>query len=119
MAFQDTGWRALRPTDPQIRTSALHPLWSDIRRTSSRDTAPGSEISAEASPGPVPRVRVSFRTDGNDETVTSDATGPVSNVAATGQPTISGTAGYIAGTSGISDGNGLTSDVQLPVAACS
>ena len=29
MAFQDT-WRALRPTDPQIRTSALHPLWSMI-----------------------------------------------------------------------------------------
>ena len=54
--------------------------------------------------------------DGNDETATSDATGPVSaepNVAATGQPTISGTAqvgeNLSAGTSGISDGNGLTS----------
>ena len=63
------------------------------------------------------RVQVSFQDDdGNAETVTSDATGPVSaeaNVAATGQPTISGTAqvgeDLTAGTSGISDANGLTS----------
>ena len=62
------------------------------------------------------RVQVSFQDDdGNDETATSDATGPVSaepNVAATGQPTISGTAqvgeDLSASVSGISDGNGLT-----------
>ena len=71
----------------------------------------------EADQGKYVRVRVSFQDDdGNAETVTSDATGPVSaeaNVAATGQPTISGTAQVggelTAGTSGISDGNGLTS----------
>ena len=85
----------------------------------------GSEISGarsttyrlvEADQGKYLRVRVSFQDDdGNAETATSDATGPVSaepNVAATGQPTISGTAqvgGQLtAGTSGISDGNGLT-----------
>ena len=70
----------------------------------------------EADQGKYVRVRVSFQDDdGNDETATSDATGPVSaepNVAATGQPTISGTAqvgeDLTAGTSGISDGNGLT-----------
>ena len=63
--------------------------------------------------------------DGNDETASSDATGPVSaepNVAATGQPTISGTAqvgeDLSAGTSGISDENGLaTVSYELPVAA--
>ena len=63
------------------------------------------------------RVRVSFQDDdGNAETATSDARGPVAaepNVAATGQPTISGTAqvgeNLSAGVSGISDGNGLTS----------
>ena len=62
------------------------------------------------------RVRVNFQDDdGNAETATSDARGPVAaepNVAATGQPTISGTAQVggelTAGTSGISDGNGLT-----------
>ena len=71
----------------------------------------------EADQGKYLRVRVSFQDDdGNDETATSDARGPVSaepNVAATGQPTISGTAqvgeNLSAGTSGISDGNGLTS----------
>ena len=70
----------------------------------------------EADQGKYLRVRVSFQDDdGNAETVTSDASGPVSaepNVAATGQPTISGTAQVggelTAGTSGISDGNGLT-----------
>ena len=70
----------------------------------------------EADQGKYVRVRVSFQDDdGNAETATSDATGPVSaepNVAATGQPTISGTAQVggelTAGTSGISDGNGLT-----------
>ena len=70
----------------------------------------------EADQGKYVRVRVNFQDDdGNDETATSDATGPVSaepNVAATGQPTISGTAQVggelTAGTSGISDGNGLT-----------
>ena len=91
------------------------------------DTAAGtgSEISGarsttytvvEADQGKYVRVRVSFQDDdGNDETTTSDATGPVAaepNVAATGQPTISGTAQVggelTAGTSGISDGNGLT-----------
>ena len=63
------------------------------------------------------RVQVSFQDDdGNSETATSDATGPVSaeaNAPATGQPTISGTAqvgeNLSADTSGISDGNGLTS----------
>ena len=67
-------------------------------------------------PGQVRASAVSFQDDdGNSETATSDATGPVSaeaNVAATGQPTISGTAqvgeDLTAGTSGISDGNGLT-----------
>ena len=70
----------------------------------------------EADQGKYVRVRVNFQDDdGNAETATSDATGPVSaepNVAATGQPTISGTAqvggDLTAGTSGISDGNGLT-----------
>ena len=70
----------------------------------------------EADQGKYLRVRVNFQDDdGNDETATSDATGPVAaepNVAATGQPTISGTAqvgeNLTAGTSGISDGNGLT-----------
>ena len=70
----------------------------------------------EADQGKYLRVQVSFQDDdGNSETATSDATGPVSaepNVAATGQPTISGTAqvgeNLTAGTSGISDGNGLT-----------
>ena len=70
----------------------------------------------EADQGKYVRVRVNFQDDdGNAETVTSDASGPVSaepNVAATGQPTISGTAQVggelTAGTSGISDGNGLT-----------
>ena len=70
----------------------------------------------EADQGKYVRVRVSFQDDdGNSETATSDATGPVSaepNEAATGQPTISGTAqvgeDLSAGTSGISDGNGLT-----------
>ena len=88
-------------------------------------TGTGSEISGarsatyrlvEADQGKYVRVRVSFQDDdGNDETATSDATGPVAaepNVAATGQPTISGTAQVggelTAGTSGISDGNGLT-----------
>ena len=63
------------------------------------------------------RVRVSFQDDdGNSETATSDATGPVAaepNESATGQPTISGTAqvgeDLSASVSGISDGNGLTS----------
>ena len=85
----------------------------------------GSEISGagsttyrlvEADQGKYLRVRVNFQDDdGNAETVTSDATGPVSaeaNASATGQPTISGTAQVggelTAGTSGISDGNGLT-----------
>ena len=81
----------------------------------------------EADQGKYLRVRVSFQDDdGNAETATSDARGPVSaepNVPATGQPTISGTAQVggelTAGTSGISDGNGLTSPtLQLPVAAC-
>ena len=71
----------------------------------------------EADQGKYLRVQVSFQDDdGNSETATSDATGPVSaepNVAATGQPTISGTAqvgeDLTASTSGISDGNGLTS----------
>ena len=62
------------------------------------------------------RVQVSFQDDdGNSETATSDATGPVSaeaNAPATGQPTISGTAqvgeDLTASTSGISDANGLT-----------
>ena len=88
-------------------------------------TGTGSEIAGgtsatyrlvEADQGKYVRVRVNFQDDdGNAETVTSDASGPVSaepNVAATGQPTISGTAqvgGELsAGTSGISDGNGLT-----------
>ena len=70
----------------------------------------------EADQGKYVRVRVSFQDDdGNAETVTSDASGPVSaepNVAATGQPTISGTAqvgeDLSASVSGISDGNGLT-----------
>ena len=70
----------------------------------------------EADQGKYVRVRVSFQDDdGNAETATSDATGPVSaepNESATGQPTISGTAQVggelTAGTSGISDGNGLT-----------
>ena len=70
----------------------------------------------EADQGKYLRVRVSFQDDdGNDETATSDATGPVAaepNVAATGQPTISGTAqvgeDLSAQASGISDGNGLT-----------
>ena len=70
----------------------------------------------EADQGKYVRVRVNFQDDdGNAETATSDATGPVSaepNVAATGQPTISGTAqvgeDLTAGTSGISDGNGVT-----------
>ena len=69
----------------------------------------------EADQGKYLRVRVSFQDDdGNAETVTSDATGPVSaepNVAATGQPTISGTAQVggelTASVSGISDGNGV------------
>ena len=70
----------------------------------------------EADQGKYLRVRVSFQDDdGNAETAPSDASGPVSaepNVAATGQPTISGTAqvgeDLTASTSGISDGNGLT-----------
>ena len=70
----------------------------------------------EADQGKYLRVRVNFQDDdGNAETVTSDATGSVSaepNESATGQPTISGTArvgeDLTAGTSGISDGNGLT-----------
>ena len=100
-------------------------------------TGTGSEIAGgtsatytvvEADQGKYLRVRVSFQDDdGNDETATSDATGPVAaepNVAATGQPTISGTAQVGGGTerwsvSGISDGNGLTnSTYRLPVAAC-
>ena len=88
--------------------------------------AAGSEISGatsatytvvEADQGKYLRVRVSFQDDdGNAETATSDATGPVSaeaNESATGQPTISGTArvgeDLAASVSGISDGNGLTS----------
>ena len=87
--------------------------------------AAGSEISGatsatytvvEADQGKYVRVQVSFQDDdGNAETATSDATGPVvaePNESATGQPTISGTAQVggelTAGTSGISDGNGLT-----------
>ena len=70
----------------------------------------------EADQGKYVRVRVNFQDDdGNSETATSDATGPVAaepNESATGQPTISGTAqvgeDLTAGTSGISDGNGLT-----------
>ena len=88
-------------------------------------SAAGSEIAGatsatytvvEADQGKYVRVRVNFQDDdGNAETATSDARGPVAaepNVAATGQPTISGTAQVggelTAGTSGISDGNGLT-----------
>ena len=88
-------------------------------------TETGSEIAGarsatytvvEADQGKYLRVQVSFQDDdGNDETATSDASGPVSaepNVAATGQPTISGTAqvgeDLTASTSGISDANGLT-----------
>ena len=71
----------------------------------------------EADQGKYVRVRVNFQDDdGNDETVTSDARGPVSaepNESATGQPTISGTAqvgqDLSASVSGISDENGLTS----------
>ena len=90
-----------------------------------RRSAAGEDISGatsatytvvEADQSKYLRVRVSFQDDdGNAETVTSDATGPVSaepNVAATGQPTISGTAqvgGELsASVSGISDGNGVT-----------
>ena len=70
----------------------------------------------EADQGKYVRVQVSFQDDdGNDETATSDARGPVSaepNESATGQPTISGTAqvgeDLSASVSGISDGNGLT-----------
>ena len=89
-------------------------------------SAAGSEISGarsatytvvEADQSKYLRVQVSFQDDdGNAETVTSDATGPVSaeaNAPATGQPTISGTAqvgeDLTASTSGISDANGLTS----------
>ena len=69
----------------------------------------------EADQGKYLRVRVSFQDDdGNAETATSDATGPVAaepNESATGQPTISGTArvgeDLSASVSGISDGNGL------------
>ena len=88
--------------------------------------AAGSEISGarsatytvvEADQSKYLRVRVSFQDDdGNPEAVASDATGPVSaeaNAPATGQPTISGKAqvgeNLSADTSGISDGNGLTS----------
>ena len=70
----------------------------------------------EADQGKYVRVRVNFQDDdGNDETATSDARGPVAaepNESATGQPTISGTAqvgeDLSASVSGISDGNGLT-----------
>ena len=89
-------------------------------------SAAGEEISGassatytvvEADQSKYLRVQVSFQDDdGNSETATSDATGPVSaepNESATGQPTISGTAqvgeDLTASTSGISDGNGLTS----------
>ena len=87
--------------------------------------AAGSEIAGgtsatyrlvEADQGKYVRVQVSFQDDdGNAETATSDATGPVSaeaNVAATGQPTISGKAQVgenLSAGSGISDGNGLAS----------
>ena len=98
-------------------------------------TGTGSEISGarsatytvvEADQSKYLRVQVSFADDdGNDESATSDATGPVSaepNESATGQPTISGTAQVgeelTASVSGISDGNGLTTvTLQLPVAA--
>ena len=71
----------------------------------------------EADQGKYLRVQVSFQDDdGNAETATSDARGPVAaepNESATGQPTISGTAqvgeDLTASTSGISDANGLTS----------
>ena len=63
------------------------------------------------------KVKVSFTDDdGYSETVTSDATNLVTrppNSLATGKPTITGTVGVgetlTAGTSGISDGNGMTS----------
>ena len=68
-------------------------------------SAAGSEIAGgtsatytvvEADQSKYVRVQVSFQDDdGNDETATSDATGPVAaepNESATGQPTISGTA---------------------------
>ena len=65
--------------------------------------------------GKVIKVRVTFTDDaGNDETVTSSATGAVAaaNSTATGAPTISGTAQagetLTADTSGISDTDGLT-----------
>ena len=65
------------------------------------------------------KVRVSFTDDaGNAETLTSEATAgvaPKPNSAASGQPTISGTAQVgetlTAGTSGISDADGLTNAV--------
>ena len=75
-------------------------------------------ILAEADEGKAIKVRVTFTDDaGNDETLTSTATGPVAattqpNNPATGAPTISGTAQVgetlTANTSGVADEDGLT-----------
>ena len=91
-----------------------------IRNDGSADTdiqdATGSTYTlTSADEGKTVKVRVSFTDDGgNDETLTSDATGDVAaapNRAATGTPTISGTVQVdetlTADTSGIADEDGL------------
>ena len=83
--------------------------------TDIQDATGSTYILSAADEGKTIKVRVSFTDDaGNDESLTSEATAAVAarpNSAATGAPTISGTAqvgqALTASTSGISDSNGL------------
>ena len=83
--------------------------------TAIQDAIGSTYILASADEGKTIKVQVSFTDDaGNDESVTSEATAAVAarpNSAATGAPTISGTAQVgqmlTASTSGISDSDGL------------
>ena len=83
--------------------------------TAIQDAIGSTYILASADEGKTIKVRVSFTDDaGNDESLTSEATAAVAaipNSAATGAPTISGTAQVgqmlTASTSGISDSDGL------------
>ena len=93
--------------------------WIRIDGTNETDIASATESSyalVSADEGQTVRVRVSFTDDaGNSESLTSSATAtvePKPNSPATGQPSISGTAGVgetlTASTTGVSDGNGMT-----------
>ena len=91
--------------------------------TDIQDATDSTYTLADSDEGKAIKVKVSFTDDaGNEETLTSAATAAVAakpNSPATGTPTIDGTAQVgetlTALTNGITDEDGLTNPVQLPV----